>query len=675
LTAAAAELEMNRTLSWLAAAAAFGATLSSCCTIRSNCGGGAPCGGPQGPALGPHNQPAPAQDLYAVLPQQTPTPFFVALGTADGRCADLPGGQGEWRGRELFTVPGKTFCAYVWQSEPLARPDIQAFGRAQLQASMDAPSLAFQASPISGSSAQDAWFESLFQRARARAGMPATDDSTRQGRVRVAVIDSASGDFYREWSDPVGHGRAVGRVIDEVACSGHNPCRVQIVNYPALTLDTSADMTLQASGINAGAYGTRAALAEQIEKASSDWLNDRARGAGPQHLVINLSVGWSGCWEDPKGPDLASQAVRAAMTRAVCRGALIVAAAGNRDAVPGCPIDSPRYGEQGERVYPALFGRDQKPIGEAECKAAGIALAGADAAATLGPLVLSASAVDEYDEQLGVAEQASTLEADGNAVVMRDGNGWTQQFSGTSMSAATVSGIAAAVWSAYPKRTTAELERDLVEPAVLLLERRSDDKFICNPQRPALSPHECESVRRASLCRSLIHAGGGKSDCGPAAREITPIDLSYTSDPTAVATDGFDCSVCAANPNQPGCETCAAPPPTMIDAVEQPWAVGPQPGGDACGTCVLNHGTNRFEAGFKSTWQQYMYDLSFKPAGLAKIVLKSGKVGTASLTVSIGSTAAHVSSGTLYYTIIAPSGTKTAYTESLVFSSSGTGTH
>src|SRR4029078_2222033 len=96
--------------------------------------------------------------------------------------------------------------------------------------------------------------------------------------------------------------------------------------------------------------------------------------------------------------------------------------------VRGCRVDSPRCCEQGERVYPALFCRDQKPIGEAECKAAGISLNGADAAVTLGPLVMSISAVDEYDEQLGVAEQSSTLEADGNAVVMRDGSAWTQQF-------------------------------------------------------------------------------------------------------------------------------------------------------------------------------------------------------------------------------------------------------
>src|SRR3954464_1830094 len=98
---------MNRISSWLALAAALIGSVSSCCTIRTTCDGpgrsGAPCG-PTAPAI----QPAPAQNLFAIQPQGTPNPFYVALGQ-DGRCQDLPSGQGVWRGRELFTLPGKTF--------------------------------------------------------------------------------------------------------------------------------------------------------------------------------------------------------------------------------------------------------------------------------------------------------------------------------------------------------------------------------------------------------------------------------------------------------------------------------------------------------------------------------------------------------------------------------------
>jgi subtilisin family serine protease len=669
---------MKRACLSLIAALALIAFVNSCCLqCCKNV-----CTGPSCPNSATQPlQPDRAHDVYALVPGKVPSPFLVAT-SSDGRCQDVAGEHGQWVGRVLFTLPGATYCAYAWESSAVAFSAPSAFAGAPnlSQAENDPPAISMQQTATSAE--DNAWLAPLYARTRERLGFPASADRpVQKNLVRVAVVDSASGDYYGQWADSSGHGRAVARLIDDTACAGRGDCKVKIANYPALPLDTNASMMLRTSAAGMGVFGTRAQLAEQIEKASSEWVRDRIKDGEPKHLVINLSLGWSGCWEPSKDrTSFASAIVRLALDRAVCRGAVIVAAGGNRDAIPGCPPEAERPDlKNGEHVYPAMFANTSKPLDAATCKRVGVDVdVKTDAAGNLplAPEVLGISAVDELDRKLPMADQESTLVAYGNAVVVPDGQGWTVQLSGTSMSAAGVSGIAAALWSAYPERTPAEIVRAMIEPALQLRQRSSaDERFICNRVLGGLTPNECELVRRASLCRSFFYSAGADAakideKCGPAANKPSTIELG-NYDTGKVPTNAVDCSACT--PGSPECETCKAPDPSVVDSAEQPWAVGPQPGGDACGTCVLNRSVRRFDANFRSSWWPTMKNVRLI-LGTNMYVLSSGYMSDSTVSVFVSAASASQSVGLLLYSRqekTPPNAQRIDYVEALNFDPSG----
>jgi hypothetical protein len=174
-------------------------------------------------------------------------------------------------------------------------------------------------------------------------------------------------------------------------------------------------------------------------------------------------------------------------------------------------------------------------------------------------------------------------------MTVQDGaSSWTRPLSGTSMSAAVVSGIAAAVWASYPGRTSAEVERLLIEPAVMLREASpsSASSSLCNaltrgptPKGPNLAAAECRQVRRASLCGSLAQAAGDRATCGPAANEASPASPPVGVAPLADPGTKEPCIGSQAH-------ACVYPDEYAIDSAEQPWLeLAPQPGGNSCGTC------------------------------------------------------------------------------------------
>jgi subtilisin family serine protease len=640
---------------------------------------GKPCCGPCEAGAG---KPDPMKDVAAVdSADKPPEPFYVAESN-DGTCQDLVGQHGRWLGHALFTVSGNvTYCGYTWTSDPLAPPEPGLFADASVASNLanaepDEPVLAtLQAPPLAptGPSDEDValWLGPLHRTARTRFGLDGvTQPVAHAAGVRVALIDSASGDFDRvgEYRDPSGHGTAVGRVIQEVACAGQAACRVSIKPYPALTITTTGDV-MQASGSGAGAYGTRFQLAWQISRAVDEWLSGRGAAGAPAHLVINLSLGWSGCWDMQRERSLDSRMVRDAIERASCLGALVVAAGGNRDAIRGCPGQPDRLGEHS---FPGLWaGREQRPSAEA-CKKVGV---GAARAGELGPFLLGVSAVDDRDLPLGVAQQESSLVAYGGAVVMPDGDGtWTKQRSGTSMSAAAVSGIAAAIWATYPERSAAQVERDLIEPAVLL-RAHAGAPFICNSQSPPLAPNECESVRRASLCLSLAHAANvsaSPEQCGPPkADPDDAMSFGAMSAPAMVDVTAVDCAAC--DPATMPCSACN-PAPGGVDPAEQPWAVvGPQPDGDACGTCVINKSKNRFEAKFKDSWARYMSDVTvvFYPSQHEYTVRDGAVSAGTTYRVGISSSVESSTSAILSYSYKKPGGKRIDYIEEIAWSANG----
>jgi hypothetical protein len=135
-------------------------------------------------------------------------------------------------------------------------------------------------------------------------------------------------------------------------------CIAMVSSHLALPLE-NAETRNEKDG---GRLGTQGDLAQAINRAVEAWLAEPSQ----PHLVINLSVGWDRRigGPDPDGPNAHGgpvRAVHAALERAACLGALVVAAAGNDSGGP--------QAKQGP-LYPAAWETEPMPTPEA-CKKIG----------------------------------------------------------------------------------------------------------------------------------------------------------------------------------------------------------------------------------------------------------------------------------------------------------------
>ena len=589
-----------------------------------------------------------AQNVFPWRPGAAPEQFWIA--TQRSPCERVSGQQGVWAAQPISaSEETKTWsCGYVWTSAQSAVPELAPLRRVTAQLEPDPPVVSTNAGVDPELAA--GWFEPLYARARARLEAPETRDPQAFGRVvRVAVLDTAA-DGRAGIIDSSGHGRAVSRVISELACGELQPCAAELSHVPALALDSHEAFAVRRASVGRGAFGTRAELAAAIERTVTRWEQDREKGAGPERLVINLSLGWSGCWESGSHEQLkladllggkrslGSTAVIRALARASCAGALVVAAGGNGvgDAVCAKEAD---FGGRPRHVFPGLWGGtplepevcaklfDRKPAIEETV-----------------PLLLGIGAVDDDDDQLSITDHEADLVAYGQAVVMHDatlGSGFTLQLSGTSISAAAVSGVAAAVLGSRPELRNTELVR-LIRDAALPLRAApapgSVDArdFICNM---GFAAEPCKEVRRVSLCQTLQHAQIG-ARCSAA----NPLPGFATMSPVAPLLGVVDCDSCGSTcPEE--CALSTVPEDTTV----LPW-VTPQPKPPACGTCAQVRTPLVFQAKFKYAVNNAVLRLTL-PAGVQRSYVLTGvtAAGTAATSWQLPVSAAGATGAWLTY--------------------------
>lgn len=394
-------------------------------------------------------------------------------------------------------------------------------------------------------------------------------------RIRVAVIDTAARPFWSSDSDTYGHGRAVGRVIQELACPPGGFCASEIDNWLGLPL-VKPYVTNHEQG---GYFGTRGQLARAIVDAVDDWAADYAASPKnvPPRLILNLSVGWTpehGGADGKKMPAPA-RAVFDALSHASCYGALNIAASGNHSGgtstgpmLPGGweirPAPTDCVGPYGKLKTPYEFGPTP---------------------GTYAPLVHAASSVNGLDHPSPTTRPGglSRLVAYGTSVVTTDWRsaaGRTMILSGTSMAAAIASGAAAAAWSYRPDWTADQVMEHVYAKAVPLVsgeptgDRKTD---FC------LGSVSCWShaLKRVSVCDAAVeafHAAGGSGapkcqtiEAHAGSPPLLPHDLTpYYPMPT---TGGLPCS----SPSD-----CGIGGDTFLLT---PW-VDPQPIA-GCDACVL----------------------------------------------------------------------------------------
>jgi len=505
-------------------------------------------------------------------------PESLWFGTAAQGCDDKKGDGGTWQAEPVLTLGEKHYCSYTWVADNSLKPDVQNLRRLVNDLERDVPAIVPAATQLDAH-----WSEPLYHLARERLDIPAQRNAgSDRLTVRVAVLDSAQGDPGSDF-DPLGHGHAVGRLIDEVACGPTSPtCGVEIKNYPVIKLFSDLDTTMYSA--STGTYSSFALLAKGIERATDDFELDQ-RPNRPSRLVINLSLGWSGCWGDAReypsgspshltGPEL----VRAAIARATCRGALVVAAGGNGDAVDGCPRVA--ISQKPLHMLPGLWGGDA--LTPDTCKQLGVREPKIDATTRL---LVGVGAVDNADRRLYTTDHEANLVAYGLSVVVPYAfpraqsatpppHSFTVALSGTSMSAAAVSGAAAALWSLDIRMSPTKVIDTITRSGVDLGARDAAlDNFVCNEVGGA-----CPNLSRLSVCRVLASRDPTLS-CKTIAAHVStsPVAPSGPADRAIVQQDADTCSTCGCTwPGNAG----------DWDVRDLPWRQPQQDG--ACGTCAKN---------------------------------------------------------------------------------------
>lgn len=427
--------------------------------------------------------------------------------------------------------------------------------------------------------------------------------------VDLAIVDTRSDRALGPAS--VGHGPAMAHIAGAIACG--SKCEIDVSHALALPLGSQGERL----DPDDGTYGTRAHVAVGIVEAVSAHRQRLFAGEGSERLVINLSVGWTtasgaACgthdaspWCDDHVGELATwltapstrfpavhgvEAVHTALLYAACNGALIVAAAGNARE-DSCNADP---------VAPAVWSAYATPTID-DCH-----LLGFDPPAQVvpflptknddpSPLVHAVAAIRSDDTPIAATrpDSLTPLVADGDHVTVDAGD---LPLTGTSVSAAAVSGAAALVWSHDGALRPAEVIRRLYD-AGTSIGRVS--------QMPAAGWPAGTDVRRLAVCPALLGASchteeDRKLTIEQTAKEIGDTAMAGTTvefDETKLGLAIDDCLACGqptiawvdhdAGGSQAGFANACVTVPDMFVFDAGPSLAGPQPNVPVCPYCPL----------------------------------------------------------------------------------------
>jgi len=474
------------------------------------------------------------------------------------------------------------FCVYTADAnspQPFPKP-------AGVKASMDRMALSGSAGEL-----ERAVAPALAERFLQQAGGATPMRLGGRPQVRLAILDSQpDGDGPPVRAEGSQHGYTLAHLAQELVCPSPDRCVAQVAtrrvfNYddfdPARPLHV---LPMAVDGRNRGGrVGAISDLAPAIVNEVARW---RASG-DPEHLVLNLSLGWDGEGLDLDARsveelDFPVRAVYQALRFAAQRGALVIAAAGNRRGGPS-ESDWPllpaawearrpswlRWGFQGKLVY-AVGGVDWQGLPLPNSRVGG----------------------------------RPRLVAYGDHAVAAAGGELTPIYTGSSVSTAVVSSIAAAVWHLRPELRPAQVMR-LVGCSGERLEARSDFypwKTVW-PLSWLPGPRMQQAYLSAAVTRAC--AAGGARCAGFASRPVRRLErrpLGLSSLVAGALTVTRSVGYRPASPSSsfiPPCDpmtrlwTPAGPPPSapcpadqFSSLSNQRWLM-PQPEDDPCPSCSL----------------------------------------------------------------------------------------
>ncbi len=376
--------------------------------------------------------------------------------------------------------------------------------------------------------------------------------------VTIAVVDTAP--HGTTTSGAASHGRAMASIVDDIAC-GSTPkaqCAREVASFVGLPRVRGAAPYSAGGG---GFYGYQSDLAKGIAEAVHYW-GERRRGK----LIINLSVGW-----EPACDTRGSELVRRTIARATTQGALVLAAAGNRR--PGSCATGP--------TAPGAWGNQSVPS-----RGGGMV-----------PLLYGITPVDEQLRDLVTFRPGSNtaFATRGFMIVTTDESVNPPEdlgpYSGSSVSTAVASGIAALIWSYHPELSAQQVMDLLWESGAQRPEDPSSPSsgFVLADSYFGASAPEQHVV---SACRALERAAClGSAPCGPTSCVEPSTDVGAMvagiwagASPIKVVVDGQSSSI--------ECSSCGGSSPTRVFGATSmttppdPWVV-PQPDDPPCPLCDI----------------------------------------------------------------------------------------
>jgi len=451
--------------------------------------------------------------------------------SAHSRACPAPNPPAGWTTRPMF--PGTDdrrlaqFCVYENQGLQPQPPIVQGLIR------LDPDSMSVLPS---GGALRDALWHAMADHFASQAGdveLPATGSEP----VRLALVDTAAtrenGAEKHPGTSP--HGFTLANMAKRLACGGPggSACVAKVSSRLALAWTCFDPMRLHPEcrdTARGGLYGLIGEMAEAVHAEVQHW-----RAVGPRRLVLNISAGWDplygGLEPVPADTPAPVAAVQAAIRDAVCRGAAVVAAAGNREGGPTT--------ESGP-ILPAAWETKPAPA-VVHCKSLGLSPNPADFVAPYRPLVFAVGGVRAGDGPLynsrDAAEPRLAAFAD-HGVVAAAAGGPTATLTGSSVATLLVSASASAAAYYRPELSVYD-DLEAVYRAGRGLGRAAD---FCQGGAPC--PNDTFTVRRASLCGTLSYVCRSKARFCPASPPACPaaapldlsgVDLTRFDDPTFAA--------------------------------------------------------------------------------------------------------------------------------------------
>ena len=398
---------------------------------------------------------------------------YIAITTAASPKCPLVTSDGNWKGGALFRTKQpelQRFCTYTWagpaDAKVLTFPGGD-FHRADPDYDVLLPQAELGADNEVRSALRNTWRKSMGLTSHTQTQYISPANPAARPLAQVAILDTA--DRLRPYASAapqLQHGLAMAQIVHEVRCPAGEAACVPYTSF--VPVIEPCPPTVQGSSESLGSLGS---LAHGIDQALADWQDSNPQPpVSDAPLVLNLSLGWDPRWM-PQGwegstlwdiTDRANhddllvhpsdsipapvQAVHAALVRASCFDVLTIAAAGNNTG-GGCEqqeATAPGKWEQLLAPDPSVCSR----LFKAELPTA--RPVNPNITTPRRPLVYAAGALLTTQDQLlpitrvrGVPPRVLPAS---HVVVGADSNR-TDAWTGTSVAAAALSGLAANLWS------------------------------------------------------------------------------------------------------------------------------------------------------------------------------------------------------------------------------------